>query len=174
MNAPTSPFRKVSILLCVLAVPVGLAAEDAGKGPPRYTVTDLGTLGGTFSAASGVNNAGEVVGASLLAGDTVARVFLWRDGVMADLGTLGGLNSIDLGSNPITNRGAVVGSSNTAEPDSNGEDFCFDSANDICLPFVWRHGVMTPLPLFGGVNGAAFQSNNRGQIVGAAENQIHD
>ena len=174
---------KSRILTCMivftsLAVPGGPAAQEQQQQntdkPQRYAITDLGTLGGTFSAASGVNNEGDVVGASTLLGDTVVRVFLWRRGVMSDLGTLGGLNSIDLGLNPISNRGAVVGSSNTATPDPNGEDFCFDPASNICLPFVWRHGVMTPLPLFGGVNGAAFQSNNRGQIVGAAENQIHD
>lgn len=162
-------------VFALLAIPAQLGAqEQQSKKLPHYMITDLGTLGGTFSVASGVNNEGEVVGGSTLPGDAVFRVFLWQSGVMTDLGTLGGLNSIDFGQNPINNRGAVVGSSNTATLDPNGEDFCFDTAGDICLPFVWQHGVMTPLPLFGGVNGAAFQSNNRGQIVGAAENSTPD
>ena len=171
-------FAGLALLFAALALPLRLAAQDKQDHNQlrhaRYAITDLGTLGGTFSAASGVNNEREVVGFSTLPGDAAGRVFLWQKGVMTDLGTLGGLNSIDLGTNPINNRGAVVGSSNTATPDPNGEDFCFDTAGDTCLPFVWQHGVMTPLPLFGGVNGAAFQSNNRGQIVGAAENSTHD
>ena len=163
-------------LLAALAIPVPSAPQEAQQGRPlpHYTITDLGTLGGTFSAASGINNEGEVVGASSLAGDTLFRVFLWRKGEMTDLGTLGGANSIDLGPNPINNRGSVVGSANTANPDPNGEDFCFDLASNICLPFVWQNRLMTPLPLFGGVNGAAFESNNQGQIVGAAENSTQD
>ena len=43
------------------------------------------------------------------------------------------------------------------------------TVGDTCLPFVWRTGVMTPLPLLGGDNGAGYSINNRGQIVGAAE-----
>jgi probable HAF family extracellular repeat protein len=174
MKSKTLTYITAMTLFAALAIPVRLAAQEQKKGPPRYTITDLGTLGGTFSAASGVNNEGAVLGASSLPGDTVVRVFIWQNGVMTDLGTLGGPNSIDLGPNPINNRGAVVGSSNTSTPDPNGEDFCFDPASLVCLPFVWQHGVMTPLPLLGGINGAAFQLNNRGQIVGAAENSTPD
>src|ERR1700732_1661320 len=39
----------------------------------------------------------------------------------------------------------------------------------ICLPFVWRHGVMTPLPTLGGNNGAALAISNRGQLAGVSE-----
>jgi probable HAF family extracellular repeat protein len=173
MNSSHQKQLVVLTLFAALALPIGLAAQE-NQAPPHYTITDLGTLGGTFSAAIGVNNEGEVVGESRLPGDTAFRMFLWRKGVMTDLGTLGGMNSVDAGQNPINNRGAVVGSSNTPTPDPNGEDFCFDLASNTCLPFVWQDGVMTPLPLFGGVNGAAFQSNNRGQIVGAAENSTLD
>src|SRR5215831_5677384 len=61
--------------------------------PPRYTVTDLGTLGGTFSWATGINEAGWVDGFSNLPGDVDQHAFFWRDGVMTDVGTLGGPNS---------------------------------------------------------------------------------
>src|SRR5258706_16410350 len=63
---------------------------------PRLTVgasgaIDLGTLGGTFSAASGVNGLSQVVGYSDIAGDAAKHAYLWQSGTgMIDLGTLGG------------------------------------------------------------------------------------
>ena len=58
-----------------------------------YTVTDLGTLGGTFSIAVAISNTGTVSGFSNLPGDAAQHEFIWRNGVMTDLGTLGGPNS---------------------------------------------------------------------------------
>ena len=46
---------------------------------------DLGTLGGTATIASDMNEAGQVTGASQAA-DGSWRAFLWTDGVMQDLG----------------------------------------------------------------------------------------
>jgi probable HAF family extracellular repeat protein len=52
-----------------------------------YTVINLGTLGGDSSEASAINNRGEVVGRSKTgAGQT--HGFVYRAGVMVDLGTL--------------------------------------------------------------------------------------
>ena len=50
---------------------------------------DLGTLGGTFGHADSINDAGEVVGTATPQGDPGLRTFLWRNGVMTNLGTLG-------------------------------------------------------------------------------------
>ena len=52
-------------------------------------IHDLGTLGGTWSRARAVNEAGMIVGAAALAGGEV-HAFSWKDGVMIDLGTLRG------------------------------------------------------------------------------------
>jgi probable HAF family extracellular repeat protein len=76
-------------------------------------MTDLGTLGGSYSAAWGINNRGQVVGFSNnTASCCDIHAFLWEDGQMTDLGTLpGGDWSAASG---INSRGQVAGSSNTA------------------------------------------------------------
>jgi probable HAF family extracellular repeat protein len=49
---------------------------------------DLGTLGGSWSGAAGINNAGEIVGGSLLVTDTDSHAFLYSKGSMKDLNSL--------------------------------------------------------------------------------------
>jgi probable HAF family extracellular repeat protein len=156
-------------LLAALATPVRLAGQEQKIEQSRYTVTDLGTLGGTFSLASGINNKGFVVGFATLAGDTALHAFLWQKGVMTDLGTLGGPVSQAFS---INERDEVVGISETSVPDPLGENFCGDSL--VCLPVLWRAGVMNPLPTLGGNNGVAVAINDRGQVLGFAENSTPD
>ena len=69
-------------------------------------MSDLGTLGGTYSKAWGVNNNGQVVGESLYSGGTQHHAFLYSNGMMSDLGTLGGSTSTAYG---INSSGQVVG-----------------------------------------------------------------
>ena len=77
-------------------------------------MTDLGTLGGPVRAAYGINDLGQVVGASETAsGD--GHAFRWEAGVMIDMGTLpGGTESVARGINDL---GQVVGRSRTASGD---------------------------------------------------------
>jgi probable HAF family extracellular repeat protein len=53
-------------------------------------MTDLGTLGGAFGVPNAMNDRGQVVGDSDLAGDQAFHPFFWDHGVLRDLGTLGG------------------------------------------------------------------------------------
>jgi probable HAF family extracellular repeat protein len=146
----------------------------------RYVVKDLGTLGGAASVAEGISDRGWVVGSANLVGDQNGHAYLWRDGVMTDLGTLGGPNSQEQW--PVNdNRGLIVGTAETKEMEPFNEDFCGFDRNSgvpqtglICLGFLWRDGVMRPLPTLGGNNSYAAGVNNRGQAVGWAENSTQD
>src|SRR6266536_5358724 len=64
-------------------------ATTALNGPGSYNVVDLGDLGRAGnSGAWGINSAGDIVGESATLTEGV-HPFLWRDGVIQDLGTLG-------------------------------------------------------------------------------------
>jgi probable HAF family extracellular repeat protein len=148
-----------------------------------YTVVDLGTLGGTFSFGGGVNEQGWVNGESTLLGDQIQHAFLWRNGVMVDLLTLGGPNSAS--GFTLINAGVVAGASETSTLNPLGYQFCdfygfTDSPPHDCLPFIWKNSVMTQLPLLEdqngqtGNNGVAQQGNNREEIAGVSENTSLD
>ncbi len=70
------------------------------------TITDLGTLGGTRSAAYAINDLGQVTGWAHTASEAT-HVFLWSGGKMRDLGTFG----LDPVGEAINNHGVIVGQS---------------------------------------------------------------
>src|SRR5215469_10684468 len=77
--------------------PLSLTAQGAAgqeTNPVHYKVINLGTLGGSFSEALGINNKGWVPGFSTLQGGQSYHATLWtREQGLQDLGTLGGSNS---------------------------------------------------------------------------------
>src|ERR1700722_657010 len=80
-------------------------------------VIDLGTLGGSYSSATGINNNGVVVGESNTSALSVSsHAFMYQNGIMTDLGTLGGLNSA---ANAVNDLGEVVGYSDTSNGSRN-------------------------------------------------------
>jgi probable HAF family extracellular repeat protein len=144
-----------------------------------YKVTDLGTEGNDIlGCAMSLNDLGwtEVMAQNLPPGQQDfltgmllnGRLFLDIDGFKLDLGTLGGTNtSSNWGA--INDFGLIVGDSETAELDPNGEDICGFGTQHVCLPFIWQFPKMKALPTLGGNNGQASSINNLGQIVGFAE-----
>jgi len=165
-----SKYGKLSFGLATLV----LLFSSTAVAQTTYTVTDLGTLGGTFGCAMGINNKHWAEFMDTLPGEQ-NHAGLWTDGLKIDFGTLGGPNlnsSIYYGG--VNERGQAVGFSDTSTPAQNGEDFCGFGTHLICLPFLWQNGVMTSLPTLGGNNGVATVINNRGQVVGAAQNSTTD
>jgi probable HAF family extracellular repeat protein len=122
---------------------------------------------------------GWISGGANLTGNNVVNAELWV-GSPLDLGTLGGANSNISWPNHTT-KGEVVGISETAEKNPLGEPWsCFaffpssTPTGNVCVGFAWQDGVMTALPTLGGYDGYAAGVNNNGQIVGWAENNVHD
>jgi probable HAF family extracellular repeat protein len=166
-------------LLAVLALPAQIMAqgEQAHKREhfAHYRVTDLGTLGGTYSYAFGLNKAGEVAGGSASPNQTNGisqTAFLWtKQTGMRDLGTLGGFSTVlNSAATGVNASGEVALGSETFTTDPNGEDFCGFGTHRQCLAAIWKDGAMTALPSLGGNNSQAYWINNRGQVAGFAEN----
>jgi probable HAF family extracellular repeat protein len=101
--------RQATPIFGVLALVILMVLSTSADGQ-TYTVTDLGTLGGYFSEANGVNNSGQIVGFSYTSGNTAYHAFSDSGGTMTDLGTLGGNFSKAFG---VNNSGQIVGSSTT-------------------------------------------------------------
>jgi len=157
------------------AMPVRVLAQEQQQQAQRlshYIVTDLGTLGGTFSIAFGINDQGQIDGLSTTPGDQVTHAFILENGVMTDLGTLGGPNSQALFG--PSEAPQTTGLAENGIPDPNGEDFCGLGTNLVCLGFVWQNGVMTPLSTLGGNNAQGSDISAQGQIAGMAENSTPD
>jgi len=145
-------------------------------------VTDLGTLGGVNTTAQWLNNAGHVVGKSDVTAICTAcapgnqkqlhHPFLWRDGVMTDLGllyadTAGVAYSVNA-------HDQVVGESGSCTK-VNADDSCEDSFYD---SFLWENGSIVDLQTLllpgsgitvscaGGCDAGAYNINDRGEITG--------
>ena len=122
---------------------------------------DLGTLCGFGSpgsatlpptvGVSGLNNRGQVIGVSPLAGDLIAHPFLWDDGNLIDLNvqSAGLISTADA----INDARQIVGNANFP-----------NGASDA---YLWQDGVFRDLgTLSGDCFSEAFAINSRGQVVG--------
>jgi probable HAF family extracellular repeat protein len=114
---------------------------------------DLGSLGGTCTTANALNNRGQIVGDSNLAGDLTSHPFLWDGEKMIDLGTFGGSFGQ---ANWVNEAGEVVG-------------FAFNHGDQALLAFLWKDGFLTNLRTVGDdACSAALGINSRSQVVGVS------
>ncbi|HVK04743.1 MAG TPA: M56 family metallopeptidase [Armatimonadaceae bacterium] len=175
--------------------------------PPRYAVTDLGTLGGNYSAAFGLNDRGDVVGAAnVYPRGGMGHAFLFRDGRLRDLGAgsayrhslaeavnerglaaasayrssyrtgeqfafvWNGRSRRYIGSLPgfrharaadINDRTQVAGTALSGRTDADGAT--------VARAFLWHEGRIRDLGTLGGRYSHALALNEAGQVVGKAD-----
>jgi probable HAF family extracellular repeat protein len=106
---------------------------DGGKGvlTPR-AINDVGQIAGSIE-----NNKGD------------SQAFLWQEGKLTLLPTLGGSNS---GAHAVNNRGQVVGFAETRDGPRH--------------PAMWQSGKVRNLGSLYGKSGEAWDINDRGEVVG--------
>ena len=130
---------------------------------------DLGTLGGNDAAAFAINESGLVYGISYTdavvhdsTGLPTTHAFLWRNGSMRDLGTLGGtrVTSGSLSQGPwgqvLNERGQAIGTSMLAGDES-------------WHAFLWENGKMVDLGTLGGESSESLAIDQQGWIVGRSD-----
>jgi len=110
----------------------------------------LGEASALFQPAD-INNNGQIVGSAYI--DQVqSHAFVWQDGVMTDVGTLGGEMSRAVA---INDHGQVAGVSSLRS-----------GYNPPLHVFLWAGGVMTDVGTLGAEWGEAIDINEQGWVVG--------
>jgi len=190
MNSKTWTRIIALTLFAALALPLQLAAQNNAKHTHQYhhyQLIDAGTFGGPVSAlqnpnlprAGVLNNRGTLVGWANTPGSDspycgfgncyAGDAFQLQDGVTTDLGRLSG--GFDSQANWISENGLIAGL---------GDNGVQDPLAGFLIPYLhgllWDHGIMTDLGTLpeGGNLVFPIGVNNRGEVVGLAQNTVPD
>jgi probable HAF family extracellular repeat protein len=145
--------RVQNVSIC-LAVAAGLATGGQAMGV-QYTVTDLGTLGGTRSEATCINASGQVAGRSAIGTESAQyHPFLSSGGAMQDLDTLDG-SAWSQGTG-INAGGQVVGYRSCSLP----------TGGSTVRAFLYSGGAAQYISGLSETDSMAFGINDGGEVVG--------
>jgi probable HAF family extracellular repeat protein len=165
-----------------------------------YTITNLGSFGGTVTIPLSLNSQGEVVGASSTGSHGPAHAFLFHGRTLLDLGTLGGPISAAMS---INDRGEIVGLSSLATGSTRVDAFLYNRghltdlgpqktpfvmAGDVSInasgtisglsgpgldAFILRRGARIDIGSLAGLGSIARDINKQGQVVGFSTTAVH-
>ncbi len=127
--------------------------------PPQYELIDLGTFGGELANANAINDAGSVVGVAMNT-SWLEMAFLWRDGIMSELGSLMPGEGKGFGvARAIAANGNVAGYSMAPMPGN--------PQASVAHAFYWteQDGMIDLTPDTQGMS-VAWGVNSAGQVVG--------
>mgnify|MGYP000926060534 CR=1 FL=1 len=122
---------------------------------PLYLAKAIGSLGRGLTQGNDLNNGGDVTGYAYTGPTGMnTHAFLYADGKMTDLGTLGGIHSFGTA---LNDQRVVVGYAEVENRDLHA--------------FRWTNGSITDLGTLPGAGSTswAYDVNEAGQVVGAAE-----
>jgi len=140
---------RVSTFICAALM---TSVPSLCSGQTSYSITDLGTIHTNgYSVAKGVNVGGEVTGSDGSYNTNLSEVFVYSNGKMKSLGTLGGNAGIG---NGINGSGQVAGYSTTSK--------------GTYRAFVSSGNKLIDIGDLGGGSAVAYGINDVGQAVGSA------
>jgi probable HAF family extracellular repeat protein len=160
MRAVRSRFAAVIVALTG-TLAWGSSSPARAESVRDYRTVDLGTLGGTLSEATAINDRAQVVGYAQTA--VATHPFLWQQGTMTDLGVLESGAGEYGAALAVNESGEVVG-------------YGVVNAGQAAHGFLWEHGTLRDLGTLGGKDSFAYGINDRGQIVGVsstASGELH-
>ena len=165
---------------------LSLAVPAISRAQSGYTITDIGSLGGTVIQPHSINASGQVVGEAALTNFAGFRGFLYDSAGLHDLGAVAGSNSY---AQSINDSGRIAGTNNAHAALWNGgivTEIAAGYGNGISNngqvtgnyqvtyygpfhAFRYANGIVTDLGTLGGDKSVGYAINDSGTIAGQSQ-----